>query len=109
MDSRQRILREARDLFRLKDSLPEILSYIQEICEGDFEYKKDSKRWVYEPKNFVALSIHTINGFHITFYLYGKPEEFSVSADLPLKKDRGSYSRCKPEKADQTNSLKGDI
>ena len=93
---------------RLGKSFPGILDFIDEIsqisqAESHWEYTEASKRWVYRPKNFVALEVHAE---HITFYFYGMPDELGSMPGLTLVHDRGSYSRCRISSPEQVDALK---
>lgn len=114
MNAKQDILGHAHRLSpRLRAAFPEILDHIESLAEGVFAAHASPKKWGYEPASgtrnsqFVAFSIHSQIGDHLSFSLYGKPSEFEVDGLLPLFKGRGeSYSACKFEFDRQKDVLK---
>jgi hypothetical protein len=61
--------------------------------ESDF--RREGRRWVFRPENYVTFSVHSSRSRHIRLSLRGNREEFSEHIGTPLKKGRNpSWSEC---------------
>ena len=80
-----------------------VLDFISALESGEFV--KEGTQWVYRPRNFVTISVHSQRARNITICLRGNPSEFAAFKHLPITSALNGYSSCKMTEIDQLDAV----
>jgi len=87
------IIDELHELYLIGAQFAPVLDFISALEPGAFQ--KEDTQWVYRPRNFVTLSIHSKRTNNITVCLRGNVQEFAQFEHLPLTPAQAGYCRYK--------------
>jgi hypothetical protein len=96
------IQEELLELPIIGEAFIHILDFISSLESGEFV--KEGTQWVYRPRNFITITIHSQQARNVTVCLRGNPQEFAQFEYLPLRSALAGYSRYKMEEINQLDA-----